>query len=137
MATMKTKFFAALLGVSCATSLLTGCVNTVSGSKTGGVPFVNDKFEGHYERPLEAVFEAAKKVVAENGVVTKESTLLNETNLVKTVEGKVNQRNVWVRIEALDPKVTGVAVQARTKGGAADQGLAHELEKQIALKLTR
>jgi hypothetical protein len=134
---MKTKIFAALFGVSLAVSLLTGCVNTVSGSKTGGVPFVNDRFEGRYERPVEAVFEAARKVVAENGVVTKESTLLNETNLVKTVEGKVNQRGIWIRIEALEPKVTGVLVQARTKGGAADQGLAHELEKQIALKLTR
>jgi hypothetical protein len=54
---------------------------------------------------------------------------------VKTVEGKVNQRTVWVRVEAVDPKVTEVTVQTRTPGGLSDIDLAHQLEKEIALKL--
>jgi hypothetical protein len=41
-----------------------------------------------------------------------------------------------VRVEAVDPKVTSVVVQTRTKGGGSDQELTHELEKQIALKLS-
>jgi hypothetical protein len=55
--------------------------------------------------------------------------------MVKTVTGKINQRSVWIRVEQLEPKVTGVTVQARTQGGGSDLNLAHEVEKQIALKL--
>ena len=61
--------------------------------------------------------------------------MYNQTNAVKTVEGKVNQRTVWVRVEAVDPKVTEVTVQTRTPGGLSDIDLAHQLEKEIALKL--
>ncbi len=102
-----------------------------------GVPFIKDSVEGHYERPLDQVYDAAKEVVKFNGTLVSESILHTETNMVKTVEGKVNQRSVWIRVEAMDPKVTGVAVQTRTKGGGTDIDLAHELEKQIALKLVR
>jgi len=56
---------------------------------------------------------------------------------VKTCEGKVNQRSVWVRVEQIDPKISSVRVQTRTKGGGTDADLAHELEKQIALKLVK
>ena len=114
--------------------LVAGCVDTVSGRKTAGVPFIKDTVEGHYERPLNQVYEAAKDVIKFNGTLINESTLHTETNEVKTVEGKVNQRTVWVRVEAMD-KMTGVAVQTRTKAGGPDIDLAHEIEKQIALKL--
>lgn len=134
MAAMNTKIFAAFLA---ATLLVTGCVGTVSGRKTTGVPFVRDTVSGQYERPSDAVFNAAKEVVRFNGALVNEATLHGETNLVRTVEGRINQRSVWVRIEQLDPKVTAVAVQARTKGGGSDIDLAHEIEKQIALKLVR
>lgn len=129
---MRIKLFIVLLG---GLVLATGCVDTVSGRKTAGVPFIKDSVEGHYERPLNQVYEAAKDVVKFNGTLINESILHTETNEVKTVEGKVNQRTVWVRVEATDPKVTSVAVQTRTKGGGPDIDLAHELEKQIALKL--
>ncbi len=76
-----------------------------------------------------------KEVVKFNGTLVNESILYGETNAVKTVEGKVNQRTVWVRVEAVDPKVTAVVVQTRTPGGGSDLPLAHEIEKQIALKL--
>jgi hypothetical protein len=69
------------------------------------------------------------------GTLINESTLFDQTNTVKTVQGKVNQRNVWVRIEAIDPKVTAVIVQTRTPGGASDIDLAHQIEKEIALEL--
>lgn len=133
---MKTKFLTLLATVGLA-ALVISCVNTVSGHKTVGVPLVKDKVEGRYERPLDQVFTAAKEVIAYNGTLVNDSTLHAETNVVRTVEGKVNQRSVWVRVEQIDPKVTAVTVQARTKGGGTDIDLAHEMEKQIAVKLVR
>ena len=131
---MKKKIFLALIGAGL---IGAGCVSTVTGRNTAGVPFIKDSVEGHYERPLDQVFEAAKDVVKFNGTLVNENILHSETNSVKTVEGKINQRTVWVRIEAVDPKVTGVVVQTRTPGGGSDIDLAHEVEKQIALKLVR
>lgn len=130
---MKTKFFAALLGVAV---LAAGCVDTVTGGKTAGVPFIKDRIESRYERSVDQVFEAAKQVVAEDGVLVSEG-ILHESNLVKTVEGKVNQRSVWVRVEQVEPKVSGVSVQTRTQGGISDIDLAAQIDKQIALKLVR
>jgi len=129
---MKTIIFtiftaAALLGA--------GCVSTVTDRTTPGMPLVKDRIQGRYERSVDEIFKAAKEVVKDNGVLVNESILYNQTNLVKTVEGKVNQRNVWVRVEAIDPKITEVTVQTRTPGGLSDIDLAHELEKEIALKL--
>lgn len=119
-----------------ATALLgAGCVSTVTDRTTPGMPLVKDRIQGRYERSVDEIFKAAKEVVKENGVLVNESILYNQTNLVKTVEGKVNQRNVWVRVEAIDPKITEVTVQTRTPGGLSDIDLAHELEKEIALKL--
>ena len=131
---MKEKFF---LGLIAASLVGAGCVPTVTGRNTGGIPFIKDAVEGKYERPLEQVFDAAKEVVKFNGTLINESTLHTETNLTKTVEGKVNQRTVFVRVEAVSPTISGVVVQTRTPGGASDLDLAHELEKQIALKLVR
>ena len=131
---MKEIFFLVLIGASL---IGAGCVPTVTGRTSMGVPFIKDSVEGHYERPLDQVYDAAKDVVKFNGTLVSESILHTETNTVKTVEGKVNQRSVWIRVEAMDPKVTGVAVQTRTKGGGTDIDLAHELEKQIALKLVK
>jgi hypothetical protein len=138
MATMKLKFFAALLG---AAVLAVGCVNTVTGGKTAGVPFIKDKIESRYELPIEPVFESAKQVIRNNGELIKEGTLYGQTNavgnMVKTIQGKVDERTVWVRVEQLDPKITGVTVQTRTAGGVSDIDLAAQIDKQIALKLER
>jgi hypothetical protein len=134
---MKTTILAILIGAVLAGA---GCVSTVDERKTAGVPFIKDRVEGRYERSVDQVAQAAKQVVTSNGVLINESTLYNQanqTNTVKTVEGKVNQRTVWVRIEAVDPKVTAVTVQTRTSGGGSDIDLAHEIEKQIALKLVQ
>ncbi|MEY2467152.1 MAG: hypothetical protein QOD03_1673 [Verrucomicrobiota bacterium] len=134
MAAMKTKIFAALLGLALITA---GCVDTVSGRKTAGVPFIKDKIEARYERSVDDCFNAAKAVITESGVLNNEGILHDQTNLVKTVEGKVNQRTVWVRIEMVEPKITAVSVQTRTPGGGSDIDLAAMIDKQIALKLVR
>lgn len=131
---MKTTIFAILVG---AVLVGAGCVSTVDERTTAGVPFIKDRVAGRYERSVDQVAQAAKQVVSSNGVLVNESTLYDQTNAVKTVEGKVNQRTVWVRIEYIDPKVTAVTVQTRTPGGGSDIDLAHELEKQIALKLVQ
>lgn len=138
MARMKIRFLAGLLGVAL---VAVGCVDTVTGRKTAAVPFVKDKIESRYERPAEQVFQAAKEVIAFNGALVHEGVLYGQTNavgnMVKTIEGRVNQRTVWVRIEQIEPRVTGVAVQTRSSGGGTDIELAAEIDKQIALKLVR
>ena len=131
---MKTSIFAILLGLVLAGA---GCVSTVDERSTAGVPFLKDRVEGRYERTVDQVANAAKEVVKSNGVLVNESVIYGKTNTVKTVEGKVNQRTIYVRVESMDPKVTAVTVQARTPGGGSDIDLAHEIEKQIALKLVR
>jgi hypothetical protein len=112
-----------------------GCVSTVNDRTTPGVPFLKDKIEGRYERPVETIFIAAKDVMGRLGTLVNESTLYGQANTVKTVQGKVNQCNVFIRVEAIDPKVTAVTVQTRTPAGTADLDLAAQIEKEIALEL--
>jgi len=114
-----------------------GCVSTVSGTKTAGVPWIKDSMVGNYERSVDQVTEAAKAVILANGTLVNETTQYEQTNTVRTVEGKVSSRRVWIRITAIEPKVTQVQVQTRNSAGGSDLELAHELEKQIALKLVR
>ena len=131
---MKMKIlFALVAGISMAAFI--GCVETVSDRKTVGVPYIKDTIEGRYERPLDQVHAAALEVIKFNGTLVNESIIHTETNVVKTVEGRINQRNVWVRVEQVDPKVTSVKVQTRTPAGGTDIDLAHQVEKEIALKL--
>lgn len=138
MAPMKTKMFAAILGLAV---LAVGCVQTVTGKRTAGVPFIKDKIEARYERPMDQVFQAAKDVIRDNGVLVNEITLHDQTNTVngiaKVAEGKVSQNKVWVRVEQMDSRVTAVTVQTRTRGGGSNIDLTAEIDKQIALKLVR
>lgn len=129
---IKLNFLAALAALSIAA---TGCVSTVGGNKTAGVPFVKDTAERRFERPSDEVFQAVKNVISVNGALLNEAILHSETNQVRTVEGKINQRSVWVRVETIDPRLTGVAVQVRTQGGGTDMDLAYDMLIQIALKL--
>ena len=130
---MKMKSFGWVLA---ATLAVTGCVSTVSNQKTAGVPLVNDQISGRYERPVGQVYEAAKQVLAFNGVIDQE-TSITATNSVRALEGTVNKRKVWIRVEQVDAKTTAVTVQARTKMGGTDIELVHELDKEIALKLAQ
>jgi hypothetical protein len=131
---MKTKFLAALAGTVILLGL-SACVSTVTDQHTPGVPLLKDSFENRYPRTVDQAFEAAKGVIGNDGVLNSESILHNQTNLVKTLEGKINQRSVWVRVQEVDPKVTSVTVQTRTPGGAPDMDLAHQVATEIAVKL--
>jgi hypothetical protein len=131
---MKTKILAAFAGIGMVL-LATGCIHTVSGTKTAAMSFGEDSFSGRYERSPDQVYQAAVTVLNNNGVLITEYIPHDTTNSVRAMYGKVNQRNVWIRVEPVDPKVTEVTVEARTRAGLRDQDLVHELEKEIALQL--
>jgi hypothetical protein len=130
---MSKMLFAVLAG---GVLLTAGCVETVTGGKTAGVPFVRDTFENRYRESPDRIFVAAKEVIKADGVLTDEGIKYNETNAVKVVQGRVNERAVYVRIVPVDEQVTSVAVQARTRGGGADMDVAHQVAMEIALKLS-
>jgi len=129
---MNTKIFLAFLGMAV---IAAGCVGTVSGSKTAALLPNRDQVQGRYQRSVDQVYQAAVQVVQEDGVMVTEYIPHDTTNTVRALQGKVNQHNVWIRVAAETPQITQVTVQARTKVGG-DVDLAHELEKEIALKLT-
>ncbi len=116
---------------------VTGCVNTVTDQKTAGVYLSRDKVEGRYKFPLNTVFDASRKALQTLGQVTRESTLLESTNQVRALEGRVRDTDVWIRIEAVDAQVTSVTVQARSTWVGSNVPVAHEVEKQVALELAR
>jgi len=86
---------------------------------------------------VEQVYHASIVVIQNNGVLVREYIPHDATNAVRSLEGKVNQRTVWIRVQAIDPKTTQVDVQARGSWGGSDLDLTHELEKEIALQLAR
>ena len=109
--------------------LTAGCVGTLDGHKQTGNPFVKDTRVGQYEVPADKVWNAAKEVLAHDGALTGENTIS------KTLNATVDQRKVYVKVEEIEPKLTRVTVQCRTKGGGADVALASEIDKRIALRL--
>jgi len=131
---MKKGFFAILV---VAAVVVTGCVSTVSDEKTAGVKLSTDQLENRYPVTLNQAFDAAKRALQGYGQISRESTLLESTNQVKALEGKANGRDVWVRVEAVDPKLTSVKVQARSTWSGSDVQTAHELATRIALELTK
>ncbi|MFM2295607.1 MAG: hypothetical protein RLZZ350_2020 [Verrucomicrobiota bacterium] len=131
---MKNKFLSL---VSCAALvvLAVGCINTVTGNKKAAWPFLRDRVAARYERPLDKVTAAATTVLMRNGTIGTAGSLHNQTNAVNILEGKARQCNVWIRLEAIEPRLTEVTVQTRTTAGVTDQVLAQELDKEIALEL--
>ena len=77
------------------------------------------------------VIDAARAVIKFNGQLTADNSVNN------SVTGRVNQTTVWIKVDEIDSAkpVSRVVVQARGTGGVSDLDLAHEIEKQIALKL--
>jgi hypothetical protein len=132
---MKKGFFALLAGV--AFVALTGCVNTVTEQKTAGVKLAADQLENRYEVTSNEAFDAAKRALTNFGMVSRESSLLQSTNQVRALEGSANGRDVWVRVEALGPKLTSVKVQARSTWSGSDVQTAHDLATRIALELSK
>ena len=131
---MKKTLFAVLAG---ATLIATGCVKTVSDTNTFATTWGKDSVAGIYERSLDQVYQASIAVIQRNGVMIQEYIPHDNTNAVRSLVGRVNDRKVWVRVEAVSAKNTQVEVQARTKWGTRDLDLVHEIEKEIALQLAR
>src|SRR6185503_19409757 len=120
-----------LLGSVCAVIVVagSGCVTSVDGRMQPGVPFVADSVYGNYTRPVMDCWTAAEDVLNYNGRVYSKDVQKS------TLEAAINQRTVWVKVEPVDAEVTKVTVQARTKFGGPDVGVASEVDKQIALRL--
>ena len=90
---------------------------------------VQDKLVRVYERPVMQCWGAAKDVLAANG------TLFSEDVMQSALSARVDTKTVRVKVEQIDPKMTRVTVQVRTKMGNSDLDLAGEIDKQIALRL--
>ena len=119
-----------LLAISTLAFVTAGCVSTVDNRKIGGDPFAKDKLIRVYERPVLQCWAAAKDVLAANG------TIIHEDVMQSTLTARVDTRTVLVKTESIDPRMTRVTLQVRTKMRNADLDLAGELDKQIALRLT-
>jgi hypothetical protein len=104
-------------------------VSTLDGKHQGGVPFVGDTVEGRYERSVDQVLAAARDVLALKGTLTVDNVV------GKNLEAKVDNRTVWVAVEAVTPTLTRLAIQVRTKGGGTDKELAHYLREEVAVRL--
>lgn len=131
---MKKGFFAIIAVVALG---VVGCVSTVDDQKTAGLKMSTDKVENRYERPISVVYPAAVRAFKEYGQVSRESTLLGTTNKVQAIEGKANDADVWVRVEAVTPQITAVTVQARTTWGGSQVAIAHQMATRIALQLAK
>jgi hypothetical protein len=129
---MNTKMLMVLLG---SLALVAGCVKTVNDRHAFAVEPGRDKFESRYERSVDQVYAASLEVMKANGIVSRESVINPGTNAVKTIEAKINGRNVWVRVQAVDAKVTAVTVQVRTPGGGTDIELTQQMQTQIGIRL--
>ena len=131
---MKKTIFAVLAGAALFT---TGCVSTVTETHSPATTWSTDHIDARYQRTPEQVYQAAMTVIQRNGVVITELIPHATTNVVRSLEGKVNQRNVWVRVEAVDSKITQLSVQARSSWGVSDVAVASDLVTQIALELAK
>lgn len=136
VADMKMKILAGFAGIGIII-LAAGCVGTVSGTHSAALSWGQDSMTGRYDRSVDQVYQASVQVIQNNGVLVTEYVPHDTTNSVRSLYGKVNDRNVWIRVEGIDPQITQVTVQARSKWGAKDLDLVHELEKEIALQLAR
>ena len=129
---MKKIIFAALAAT---VIIAAGCVDTVSDTKTFAISYGRDTISGRYNRPCEEVYQAAVTVIQRDGVLVREFVPHEYTNTVRQLEGRVSDRSVFIKVQQIDPKVSQVDVEARTKYGRVDIDLVHEIEKEIALEL--
>jgi hypothetical protein len=130
---MKMTIFAVLAG---AALIATGCVKTVSDTHSFASTWGQDTITARYPRTMDQVYQAAVRVVVNNGVLTREY-ITPGTNVVRSLEGKVNQKNIWIRVQGVDAHTTQVDVQARSSWGVSDVSLSSELNTEIALQLAR
>lgn len=127
------KLLFGLLGVAVLAVGGTGCITTVDGHKSAGVPFRKDKIISRYQLPVDNVFVAAKDVLAgEKGGL---GVLQSENRVNNSLVAKVNTRMVYVRIAEVESGIAEIVVQVRTDAGWSDVDWAAEIDKQIALRL--
>jgi len=129
---MKKIIFAAFAATAV---IITGCVGTVSDTDTFAMSYGRDSVSGRYARPIDQVYQASVKVVSTDGALVREYIPHDYTNTVRSLEGRINDCKVWVRVEQVEPRVSQVDVEARTKWGHTDIDLVHQVEKEIALEL--
>jgi hypothetical protein len=112
-----------------------GCVNTVTENQPGSGPAYRDRLEARHQKSVDVVFEASKRALLSFGNITAEGKVFATTNQVRTLEGLVNNKLVYMRVEALAPQETSVVVQVRTKLGGTDLQIAKDLVQRIAVEL--
>lgn len=117
--------------------MATGCVQTVSDTDTFAMYYGRDMVSNRYDRPFDEVYQAAFNVVKNDGAIVREYVSHEYTNSVRSVEGRVNNRKVWIRVGSVDSKITQVDVEARTKAGMTDIDLVHQLGTEVALELAK
>lgn len=110
-----------------------GCITTVDGRHSAGVPLRKDRIVSRYQLSTEQVFVAAKEVLAaEKGGL---GVLQSENRVNNSLVAKVNNRFVYVKVGEIEPTITEIITQVRTDAGWTDIDLAAEIDKQIALRL--
>lgn len=119
----------AIITAACLLALGTGCYSTVEGKNRVGVPWLRDRIESRYERAPDEVFAAARQVLAFNGTLTAENTI------TRTLQARVDNSTVWVKVDEIEPGITQVLTQSRGAGSGAKISIASEIDKQIALTL--
>lgn len=129
---MRMKMLVVILG---GLVLVAGCVGTVNDRHAFALSPGQDTFESRYKRPVTQVYDAALEVIKSNGTISRESVINPGTDEVRSIEAKVSERKVWVRVEAVDPQITSVKVQVRTSGGGKDLNLTQQLQNEIGIKL--
>lgn len=125
---MKVIFISSIL-VCALIAFVTGCVDTVDGHVKAGMPIAKDTIAKRFDRPAPLCAAAARKVLTDSGKLTVDHIAAN------TLEAQINERTVWVRVEAVDSQISQVSVQARSKWGT-DIELAADISTKIALQLT-
>lgn len=125
---MKMKLLACLM-TSVVALLASGCYSTVEGKKKAGMALSTDHVEGRYERKPAEVFSAAKYVLGYMGTLTSENTIAS------TLEARVDNSTVYVKVDEVEPGISRIMTQARRSSMAGNIALASEVDKQIALQL--
>lgn len=133
---MKKIILGAFAGIVIVTA---GCVSTVTDNHSAALTWSTDKITARYQRSVDQVYKAAMTVVKNNGTVATEYIPHDTTNTVRAFSGKVNDKNVWVRVEGVDlnSPITQLTIQARSSWGVSDVALASELVTEVALQLAR
>jgi hypothetical protein len=114
---------------------LVGCVAKVTDTNPGLKPAYQDRVTNQYQKSVDQVFEATKQAVNSYGNVTRADTVLAATNQVRTVEGVINGRAIYIRLEEVKPKTTTAVVQVRTRAGGTDLRVAADVVRQIGVFL--